>query len=134
MTLRDLLRTASVTVATMGTAAIQPACAGIPDMICHFHIERELNPPAFGGPPPIVPRTVYRFASGDLFISSPDRSEYRYGKVVEVETWRWLSGYKTIISTNLAVVPGMTSYTMVHSDVAEVRVGTLLCSKSETKP
>src|SRR5262245_10103388 len=128
MTLQSFVRPALATVAIVG--AVQSASAAIPDMICHFHIERKLNPPAFGGPSPRVPREVYRFANGELFISSPDRAEYRYGKVVEMEPWRWASGYKTIISSSFAVAPGMESYTVVHSDIAEIRVGTLLCSRS----
>lgn len=97
-------------------------------MVCHFYVERELNPPALGGPPSRVPRDVYRFANGNLFISSPERAEYRYGKVVEVEPWRWTSGYKTFISAPSAIVPGTQSFTMVHSDIAEIRVATLVCS------
>lgn len=128
----SFFRVASATVASVAATAMQAAHAGIPDMVCHFHIERELSPPTLQGPPPTVPRTVYRFASGDLFISAPDRAEYRYGKVVEVEPWRWTSGYKTIIATNFAIVPSTESYTMIHSDIAEVRVAILLCSRSVT--
>jgi hypothetical protein len=114
----------------MGAIAVQSASAGVPDMVCHFHIERELRPPAFEDAQSKAPRAVYRFAHGELFISSPDRAEYRYGDVVEMAPGRWTSGYKTIISSGAVVVPGMESYTVVHSDNAEVRVGTLLCFRS----
>lgn len=38
--------------------------------------------------------TVYHFKSGSLYIKPIDRGEYRYNKVVEVESMRYTSGQK----------------------------------------
>ncbi len=70
-------------------------------------------------------KSLYKFKNGELFLSSPEREEYLYGKVAEIEVGRYQSGYKTI------VFPGknFTVATVSHHDQTSVVISKLQCSK-----
>ena len=71
--------------------------------------------------------TVYRFYNGDLFISSKDKAEYKYNKVVETEYLRrYVSGHKTILFD----ADKFTDVVIVHvADKLEVRVSHAKCDR-----
>jgi hypothetical protein len=71
-------------------------------------------------------RTLYRFSAGKLYLSSPDRTEYLYNKVIEVGPMRYVSGHKTLQfdSADFGTV------IVVHSYRDEVRVSRANCTKT----
>jgi hypothetical protein len=71
-------------------------------------------------------RSMYRFSAGDLYLSSPDRVEYRYGSVVEVEPLRYVVGHKTIQIES----SDFRSAILVHIYRDEVRVSRASCTKN----
>lgn len=125
-----MLRIAFLTAASVALA--YPAQAAVPNMTCHAHLETQISPITLDGTTS-TPREVYRFSNGDLYISRPDRAEYRYGKVVEVEPGRFASGHKTLILSFPPPVPGTERLLMVHSDVIEIRVAVFACSREDRR-
>ena len=72
------------------------AVAELPDLVCQelkvAHVDpRTLKSTEYES------RTLYRFKSGKLFLSSPERSEYLYNAITEIEYHRFVSGHMTII-------------------------------------
>jgi len=68
-------------------------------------------------------RTLYRFKAGSLYLSSPERAEYLYNKVREVEPLRYVSGHKTIQFES----SDFRTMILVHSYLDEVRVSRAAC-------
>lgn len=71
-------------------------------------------------------RTLYRFKSGNLYLSSPDRTEYLYNTVREVEPMRYVSGHKTFQFES----GEFRTAIFVHSHRDEVRVSRANRTKS----
>ena len=71
-------------------------------------------------------RTLSRFASGNLFLSSPDRAEYLYGNVSQQEPLRFTSGHKTFLFDS----PEHRRATFVHVYTDEVRVSHASCNRT----
>ena len=111
---------AGILVLLMGNAI-----ASVPNITCTEQQYRFIDPLTLkstiykGG-------TVYRFYNGDLFLSSKDKAEYKYNKVVETEYLRYASGHKTILfDTNK-----FTDVVIVHAaDKLEVRVSHAKCDR-----
>ncbi len=96
----------------------QPALASnLPDMLCQAREVLALNPKTFKTTQ-YESHEIYRFAKDKLFIQSPDREEYLYGKLTEIEPMRFIVGHKTIIFTSSE----FTTATVIHSNDTEVRV------------
>jgi hypothetical protein len=70
--------------------------------------------------------TLYRFKSSKLFLSSPDRSEYLYNTVAEVEFMRFVSGHKTILFHGSK----FDNATFIHANTDEVRVSEASCTRA----
>ena len=71
-------------------------------------------------------QTSYRFAKGSLYLTPNDRKEYLYGKVVEVESQRYMAGHKVI---QFEGTPSeFKAASIVHTYRDEVRVSRLSCS------
>jgi len=121
-------RAPGILIAGAIVAMACPAVAAVPNMTCHAHLETQISPITLDGTTS-TPREVYRFANGDLFISRPDRAEYRYGKVVEVEPGRFTSGHKTLVLSFPPPVAGTERLLIVHSDVIDIRVTVFACSR-----
>lgn len=117
---------------SVAVALAYPALAVVPDMTCHTHLETQISPVTLDGTLS-APREVYRFRNGDLFISRPDRAEYRYGKVLEVEPGRFTSGHKTLILSFPPPIPGTERLLMVHSDVIDIRVTAFACTRQDRR-
>ncbi len=113
-------------------ALAYPALAAVPDMTCHAYLETQISPVTLDGTLN-SPREVYRFRNGDLFISRPDRAEYRYNQVTEVEPGRYTSGHKTLILTFPPPIPGTERLLMVHSDVIDIRVTVFACTREHRR-
>jgi hypothetical protein len=71
-------------------------------------------------------RTLYRLKSGNLYLSSPDRTEYLYNKVIEVEPMRYASGHKTLQFESA----DFRTAILVHSYRDEVRVSRANCTRA----
>lgn len=73
----------------------------LPNMICHQVSVVRINPTSFEAKKSetnnIQEMDIYKIEDGELFISSPNRSEYRYNKLVEIEKNRYYSGHKTLL-------------------------------------
>ena len=101
------------------------AMAELPDLACQelkiVHVDpRSLKNTEYES------RTLYRFKSGKLFLSSPERSEYLYNAVTEIEPSRFVSGYKTIIFEDNK----LERVIFVHVYNDEVRVSRAKCSRT----
>lgn len=118
--------------AAVTVALACPAIAAVPDMTCHAQIETQISPITLDGKLG-TPREVYRFSNGDLFISRPDRGEYRYNKVTEVEPGRYTSGHKTLILSFPPPIPGTERLLVVHSDVIDIRVTVFACTREHRR-
>jgi len=102
------------------------AIAAPPDLLCQevkvLHIDpRALSVREYDS------STIYRIKSGNLYISSPDRVEYMYNKVSEVEAMRYVSGHKVIQFE--AGRPEYRSAIFVHTHLDEVRVSRARCQR-----
>ncbi len=64
---------------------------------------------------------MYRFAKQKLFIQSPEREEYSYGDLTQIDLTRFVVGHKTIIFTSSE----FTAAIVIHSNTTEVRITTL---------
>ncbi len=100
--------------------------AAIPDMVCHLRLETQLDPQTLQGKQ-AEPREVYRIKDGEPFISRPERGEYRYGKLIEVEPNRFVSGHKTLIFVPITTQPKAGRMLMFHADAIDIRVAEFSC-------
>jgi hypothetical protein len=103
-----------------------PVHAGIPDIVCQELKVLFVEPISLSARS-YESRTLYRFKGGNLFLSSPDQSEYLYNKVVEVEPNRYTSAHKTFIFDS----DDFRSPLAVHTYKDEVRVSRLSCKAQE---
>jgi len=70
-------------------------------------------------------RTAYRFTDGNLYLARPEKKEYLYNKVVEVEPQRYTTGHKVI---QFEGTPSeFKAAILVHAYRDEVRVSRLSC-------
>jgi hypothetical protein len=99
--------------------------AEIPDLICQELRVVHVDPRTLQSRE-LESRTLYRFKSGKLFLSSPDRSEYLYNTVTEVEFMRFVSGHKTILFHDSK----FERATFIHANTDEVRVSNASCTKA----
>lgn len=99
--------------------------AAVPDLVCQELRVIRVDPQSLGVRE-FESRTLYRFRSGNLYLSSPDRTEYLYNKVVEVEPMRYVSGHKTLQFESADFATAI----FVHSYRDEVRVSRATCIKS----
>lgn len=106
--------------------SLNAATTDLPDLICHLSDTVQINP-RNNNVVRYESRDVYRIHSGQLYISSPDRTEYRYNTISKVEHGRFVSGHKTIqfdaYKTSFNVV------TFVHVNFDEVRLSRGTCSE-----
>jgi hypothetical protein len=102
------------------------AVAELPDLVCQelkvVHVDQKnLRTTEYES------RTLYRFKSGKLFLSSPDRSEYLYNTVTEIEFLRFVSGHMTIIFES----PKWEQAVFVHASRNVVRVSRAQCTRTQ---
>ena len=116
----------------MGLSALSylgPARASVPDTICHLQRQTRIDPKTLAATTS-NPTEIYRFANGKLYVSSPDRAEYIYNDVSEVEFGRrYASGHKTFIFTAQTLLPGTVRMLAFHSDQFDVRVSEFACTR-----
>jgi hypothetical protein len=98
--------------------------AAMPDMVCKESKGIHINPDSLGVQQS-KGRTLYRFHAGSLYLSSPQKAEYLYNKVQEVEPMRYISGYKTLQFES----PSFETAIFVHSYRDEVRVSRVTCKR-----
>lgn len=100
----------------------------LPTLVCHEQPARAIHLPDLSTEA-VQSTDVYRFAATGLYLSSDDRAEYFYNKVVfikgEVGGWRFASGYKTIFFDKEFV-----HASVIHSDISGVIISRLLCTKT----
>ncbi len=108
------------------TVTSSVAARPIPDLVCQ---EKRL---VFIDPKSLevqerASQTIYRFQSGSLYIRAPDRSEYRYNKIVETEPMRYTSGHKVIQFEDTG--SEFQTAILVHTYRDEVRVSRVTCKQ-----
>jgi hypothetical protein len=99
--------------------------AAIPDLLCQELKVVLLNPVTLRATEVTESRTLYRFKTGELFLSNPDVKEYRYNKVVQQERLRFTVGHKTLLFEN-----DFRRATFVHVYADEVRISHASCNKT----
>jgi hypothetical protein len=108
---------------------LDPARASVPDTICHLERQTRIDPTTLAATTS-NPTETYRFANGKLYVSSPDRAEYIYNDVSEVEFGRrYASGHKTFIFTGQTFLPGTVRMLAVHYDQSDIRVSEFACTR-----
>lgn len=106
-----------------------PALALVPDTTCHLQRQTRVDPETLAATTSTSAET-YRFRNGKLHISSPDRAEYTYNSVIEVEfRRRYTSGDKIFIFTSQALLPGTVRMLAFHSDLYDIRVSEFACTR-----
>lgn len=106
-----------------------PARASVPDTICRLQRQTRIDPATLAATTS-SPTETYRFANGKLYVSSPDRAEYIYNDVSEVEFGkRYTSGHKTFIFTGQAFLPGTVRMLAFHSEPLDIRVSEFACTR-----
>lgn len=113
-------------IALAATLTSSAGWAAMPDVVCHLEREAQVEPITFEMKLS-APRQTYRFKNGELFISGPDRSEYLYGKLVEVEPGRFTVGHKTLLYGD--IVAGRDRLLMFHADRLDMRITQFVCSR-----
>lgn len=98
--------------------------AAVPDLVCQELRVIQVDPRSLTVME-FESSTLYRFRSGSLYLSSPDRTEYLYNKVTEVEPMRYVSGHKTLQFESA----DFRTAIFVHSYLDEVRVSRAHCTK-----
>ena len=96
----------------------------LPDLLCQELKAALVDPVTLRTNEITELRTLYRFNSGSLFLSSPDRSEYLYNKVQQMEQRRFSSGHKTFIFDET-----FRRGLQVHIYVDEVRISQMSCNE-----
>jgi hypothetical protein len=118
------MRTFPLLVFLSSLIATPQAHSAVPDLICQelrvVDVDpRSLKVEAYDS------RTLYRFKSGQLFLSSPDRGEYLYNKVTQTEPLRFVSGHKTIQFESDV----FRTVILVHTYLDDVRVSRGSCTR-----
>ena len=111
------------------TVAVGFARAAVPDMLCHLQRQTIVDPITLETAPSAT-REVYRFKDSELFISSAERPEYHYNKVLEVEPGKYVSGHKTLMLNSEPYRSGTSRLLMFHSDAGDVRLAIYACLPS----
>jgi hypothetical protein len=101
------------------------AGAALPDLVCQELRVIQVDPRSLRVQES-ESRTLYRFKSGNLYLSSPERAEYLYNKVIEVEPMRYVSGHKTLQFESA----DFRTAIFVHSYRDEIRVSRASCTKA----
>lgn len=114
----------------LSTAAAPAAVhASVPDTTCRLERQTRIDPATLAATT-TTPTETYRFANGKLYITSPDRSEYIYNNVSEVEFGkRFASGHKTFIFTGQAFLPGTVRMLAFHQEASDIRVSEFSCTR-----
>lgn len=99
------------------------SAAAIPDLVCRELRVVRVDPRSLQSQMS-ESHSLYRFKSGNLYLSSPDRAEHLYNTVVEVEPMRYTSGHKTL---QFESADSRTAI-FVHSYRDEVRVSRANCT------
>lgn len=101
----------------------------LPPLLCHQQVNLRINPSSFQvdryEPSDIKQLDIYRFEGMKLFLSHPDRKEYFYNKVEEVEGRRYVSGHKVFVFNqdfNEAIVS--------HTHDIELKLSKIRCLKN----
>ena len=106
-----------------------PARASVPNTTCHLERQTQIDPATLAAAPSTATET-YRFANGKLYVSSPDRAEYIYNDVSEVEFGkRYTSGHKIFIFTGQAFLPGTVRMLAFNADLLDIRVSEFSCTR-----
>ena len=100
--------------------------AQVPDLVCQELRVTHVDPKSLSVRED-ESRTLYRFRSGSLYLSSPDRAEYLYNKVSEAESMRYIAGHKTVIFES----EDFRTAILVHSYRDEVRVSRASCTRNK---
>ena len=98
--------------------------AVLPDLLCQELKAALVDPVTLRTNEITELRTLYRFNSSSLFLSSHDRSEYLYNKVQQLEQRRFSSGHKTFIFDET-----FRRGLQVHIYVDEVRISQMSCNE-----
>ena len=101
--------------------------AAVPDLLCQELKVVLVNPVTLRTAEVKESRTLYRFKAGDLYLSSPDLSEYRYNKVMQEEPTRYSAGHKTMLFEN-----DFKRATFVHVYTDEIRISHVSCNRDLT--
>jgi hypothetical protein len=118
--LATLVATLAVLIAG---AALAQQLATVPNLICQLQRQTRIDPSTFA-----TPLETYRITNGKLYISSPDRAEYLYNEVREIEFGRYASGHKTLIFVG-DVTAGTSRMLAFHSHEFDIRVSEFSCRK-----
>ena len=106
-----------------------PAQASVPDTSCRLQRQTRIDPATFAATTS-NPTETYRFANGKLYVSSPDRAEYIYGDLTEVEFGkRFTARHKTFVFTGQPSLPGTVRMLAFHSDPSDIRVSEFACTR-----
>ena len=101
------------------------ANAAVPDLVCQELRVVQVDPRSLKVQEH-ESRTLYRFKSGHLYLSSADRTEYLYNKVIEVEPMRYVSCHKTLQFESA----DFRTAIFVHSYRDEVRISRANCTRA----
>ena len=94
----------------------------IPDLVCQVVAEEQIDNKSLSTTT-YDSKGLYKFSKDKLYLSSPDRDEYEYGEINEVEYLRYNVGYKTIIFNS----DKFKNAVVVHFDKYETRVLQISC-------
>jgi hypothetical protein len=99
--------------------------ATVPDLLCQELHVIQVDPHSMKVQE-FESRTLYRFKAGNLYLSSPDRDEYFYNKVFEVEPMRYAAGHKTLQFETT----DFRNAILVHAFRDEVRISRASCTRT----
>lgn len=100
----------------------------LPSLFCHQLVNLRIDTSSFTAdryePSDIKQLDIYRFEGKKLFLSHPDRKEYFYNKVDEVEDKRYVSGYKVFVFNQ-----DFSEAIVSHTHEIELKLSKIRCLK-----
>ena len=113
-------------LALLALAFSPPRESAVPDLICREQRALGIDPRTLEVSSAGA-HTTFRIADGSLFISEPDRAEYRYNTIGEPIS------PGVVTSSNFTIISRDESYegtvTFVHSDAQRILVSRASCSR-----
>jgi hypothetical protein len=110
-------------VATLGMVPL--GHAAVPDLECHADEQARIDPITLDADHSEVSDS-YRIKDGNLFITTPGRSEYLYNRIAEVEPGRFVSGHKTLLLAPRTADAGR-KVLVLHFHELDIRVTRFFC-------
>ena len=116
-----------VCLSALGAAG--PVLASVPNTTCQLQRQTRIDPQTLAATIS-TPAETYRFANGKIYVTSPDRPEYIYGDVIEVEFGkRFTAAHKTFVFSNQPFLPGTVRMLAFHAEGSDIRVGEFACTR-----